>query len=361
MASLSLDLRLDYPGFELRVRHEGVIDGITALFGPSGSGKSTLLRCIAGLEPAVDGRLRFGDDVWLDGAPAKALPAHVRGVGFVFQDARLFPHLSVLGNLRYADKRSCDVIGATRIGFDDVVQALDLASLLQRRPASLSGGERQRVAIGRALLTRPRLLLLDEPMSALDAARKAEILPYLERLPAMFGVPALYVTHDIDEVARLATRMLILMRGQVIAAGPIQEILERADLQHVTGRFEAGVLLTTRVVRHDAEFCLTHLDLQGQSLVVPQASAEIGGAMRVRIRARDVALALRKPEASSIRNVLSGSVVEIVSDPATPHAEILVDIGGARLRSRVTRHAVAELGLTEGTSVFALVKSIALG
>jgi molybdate transport system ATP-binding protein len=361
MAKLSLDLRLNYPGFALRIAHEGVIDGITALFGPSGSGKSTLLRCIAGLEPAVTGRLGFGDDVWQDRAPAKALPAHARGVGFVFQDARLFPHLSVLGNLRYADKRSRAVIGATRIEFDDVVQALDLANLLERRPASLSGGERQRVAIGRALLVRPRLLLLDEPMSALDAARKAEILPYLERLPATFGIPALYVTHDIDEVARLATSMLILMRGEVIAAGPTQEILERADLQHVTGRFEAGVLLTTRVVRHDAAFCLTHLDLHGQTLVVPRASAEIGSTMRVRIRARDVALALREPQASSIRNVLAGTVVEIVSDPATPHAEVLVDIGGARLRARVTRHAVVELGLSEGTALFALVKSIALG
>jgi molybdate transport system ATP-binding protein len=361
MAALSLDLRLSYPGFELRVRLEGAIDGITALFGPSGSGKSTLLRCMAGLEPAVTGRLRFGDDVWQDGAASKAVPAHARGVGFVFQDARLFPHLSVLGNLHYADMRSRGAIGATRIGFDDVVQALDLPSLLERRPASLSGGERQRVAIGRALLTRPRLLLLDEPMSALDTARKAEILPYLERLPATFGVPALYVTHDIDEVARLATRMVILTRGEIVAAGPIQEILERADLQHVTGRFEAGVLLTTRVVRHDAEFCLTQLDLQGQSLVVPQARAEIGSAMRVRIRSRDVALALCRPEASSIRNVLAGSVVEIVSDASTPYAEVLVDIGGARLRARVTRHAVAELGLSAGTSLFALVKSIALG
>ncbi len=361
MTALSLDLRLNYPGFELRVRHEGAVEGITAVFGPSGSGKSTLLRCIAGLEPAVTGRLRFGDDVWLDGTAAKALPAHARGVGFVFQDARLFPHLSVLGNLRYADKRSRHVNGATRIGFDDVLQALDLPSLLERRPASLSGGERQRVAIGRALLTRPRLLLLDEPMSALDAARKAEILPYLERLPARFGVPALYVTHDIDEVALLATRMLILMRGELIAAGPIQEILERADLHHVTGRFEAGVLLTTRVVRHDADFCLTYLDLHGQALVVPQANAEVGSAMRVRIRARDVALALRRPEASSIRNVLAGTLVEIASDPATPYAEILIDIRGARLRARVTRHAVAELGLKQGGPVFALVKSIALG
>lgn len=360
MGMLSLDLQLNFPGFELRAQHEGVIDGITALFGPSGSGKSTLLRCIAGLEPAVTGRLGFDNDVWLGSPNERCVPAHERGVGFVFQDARLFPHLSVQGNLRYADRRSSHV--TTRpIVFDDVVQALDLAGLLGRRPVSLSGGERQRVAIGRALLTRPRLLLMDEPMSALDAARKAEILPYLERLPARFGVPALYVTHDIDEVARLATRIMLLSQGRIIAAGPIQEILERADLQHVTGRFEAGVLLTTRVLRHDAAYHLTYLDLHGQCIVVPQASAEVGSDMRVRIRSRDVALALRRPEGSSIRNVLAGRLVEIASDPATPYAETLVDIGGARLRARVTRHAVAELGLVEGAPVFALVKSIALG
>ena len=360
MSRLCLDLHLNFPGFELRAQHEGVIDGVTALFGPSGSGKSTLLRCIAGLEPAVAGRLSFGQQVWLGVPRKKPLPAHERGVGFVFQDARLFPHLNVLGNLRYADKRSKQISG-TRIAFDDVVQAFDLAPLLERRPATLSGGERQRVAIGRALLTRPRLLLLDEPMSALDAARKAEILPYLERLPETFGVPALYVTHDIDEVARLATRMMILSNGRVIASGPIQDVMERAELQQVTGRFEAGVILTTRVLRHDATYCLTHLDLHNQSIAVPLLGAAIGSTVQVRIRARDVALATRRPEASSIRNVLAGTLAEIQSDSTTPFAETLVDIGGARLRARVTREAVAELGLIEGAKVFALVKSIALG
>ncbi len=360
MGRISFDLHLRLPGFELHAQHEGDVDGVTALFGPSGSGKSTLLRCIAGLEPAVTGHLRLEDDVWLGAPRAQPLPAHERGVGFVFQDARLFPHLSALGNLRYAEKRSAHV-SSSRIAFDDVVQALDLTPLLERRPATLSGGERQRVAIGRALLTRPRLLLLDEPMSALDAARKAEILPYLERLPATFGVPALYVTHDIDEVARLASHMMMLAQGRVIASGPIQDVMERADLQQVTGRFEAGVVLTTHVLRHDSTYCLTHLDHHGQAIAVPQLTADIGSAVRVRIRARDVALATRRPEGSSIRNVLAGVLIEIQSDPTTPFAETLLDIGGARLRARVTREAVAELGLAEGMQVFALVKSIALG
>jgi molybdate transport system ATP-binding protein len=360
VATLSFDLRLNFPGFELRARHEGAIDGVTALFGPSGSGKSTLLRCIAGLEPAVSGTLRLDEQVWLGAPRARPVPAHERGVGVVFQDARLFPHLSVLGNLRYADKRSRHEQGS-RIALHDVVNALDLTPLLQRRPATLSGGERQRVAIGRALLCRPRLLLLDEPMSALDAARKAEVLPYLERLDPTFGIPALYVTHDIDEVARLASRMWILSEGRIIAAGPIQDVLERADLQGATGRFEAGVVLTTRVVRHDAHYCLTHLDHHGQGIAVPLLSADVGSGVRVRIRARDVALATQRPVGSSIRNVLSGTLCSIQSDAATPYAETLVDIGGARLRARVTREAIAELGLSEGAPVFALVKSIALG
>ncbi len=360
MAILSLDLRLNYPGFELRVEHEAVLDGITALFGPSGSGKSTLLRCIAGLEPGVTGELRLDGQVWLGSPRRRPLPAHERGVGFVFQDARLFPHLSALGNLRYAESRS-KRIRDTAIVLDDVVQAFDLTALLERRPATLSGGERQRIAIARALLTRPRLLLLDEPMSALDAARKAEILPYLERLPATFGVPALYVTHDIDEVARLATRMMILSNGSVIASGAIQDVMEHAELQQMTGRFEAGVVLTTRVLRHDGHYCLTHLDHHGQSIAVPQLSSEVGSSVRVRIRARDVALATQRPVGSSIRNVLAGTISEIRSDVATPYAETLIDIGGARLRARVTREAVAELGLFEGAKVFAMVKSIALG
>ncbi|MFZ2653007.1 MAG: molybdenum ABC transporter ATP-binding protein [Burkholderiaceae bacterium] len=348
------------PGFELQARYAGAIDGITALFGRSGSGKSTILRCIAGLEPAVSGHLRLDNEVWLGAPLQKALPAHARGVGFVFQDARLFPHLSAAGNLRYAEKRSRQ-LSDTRIEFDDVVQALDLAPLLERRPATLSGGERQRVAIGRALLTRPRLLLMDEPLSALDAARKAEILPYLERLPARFGVPALYVTHDIDEVTRLATRMIVLWSGRVIASGLLQDVLELPELQQVTGRFEAGVVLTTRVLRHDTAYCLTHLDHHGQNITVPLASAAVGSTVRVRIRSRDVALATRRPEGSSIRNVLMGALTQIKSDPLTPFAETLVDIGGARLRARVTREAIAELGLVEGAQVFALVKSIALG
>jgi len=215
------------------------------------------------------------------------------------------------------------------------------------------------VAIGRTLLSRPRLLLMDEPLAALDIKRKAEILPYIERLPQMFRVPVIYVTHAIDEVTRLADDMLVLASGRRIAYGPVGETLERLDLQPIAGRFEAGVALTARVTRHDLEYQLTHLDLCGKEIVMPMADLAVGSEVRLRIRARDVALATKAPEEISIRNVLPGIISEILEEPKTAFAETLVDIGGARIRARVTRSAVAALALTPGRSVFVLFKSIA--
>jgi molybdate transport system ATP-binding protein len=222
----------------------------------------------------------------------------------------------------------------------------------------LSGGERQRVAIGRTLLTRPRLLLMDEPLAALDLTRKAEILPYIERLPQAFHVPVIYVTHTIDEVTRLADRMLALSSGRVVTYGPVAESLERLDLQAVTGRFEAGVVLTARVTKHDDRFRLTHLDHHGQDIIMPMADLAIGDDVRLRIRARDVALATQRPTGISVRNILSGTIAEIAEESDTAFAETLVDIGHAKIRARVTRSAVAELELAPGKLVFALVKSI---
>jgi molybdate transport system ATP-binding protein len=235
MTGLDLATRISFRDFELDVSHRFALDGITALFGPSGCGKSTLLRIIAGLEEKAGGRIAFGGEVWLDTASRIFVPPHLRGVGYVFQDARLFPHLSVEGNLRYAARRSAGI--DHRIAFDDVVAALDLGPLLSRRTGALSGGERQRVAMGRTLLARPRLLLMDEPLAALDIQRKAEILPYIERLPERFGVAVIYVTHAIDEVVRLARRMVVLGAGRKIADGSVAEVLERLDIQPATGRF----------------------------------------------------------------------------------------------------------------------------
>jgi molybdate transport system ATP-binding protein len=356
MIAIDLDVRIAFGDFDLDVTHRISLDGITALFGPSGGGKSTLLRIISGLERTARGRIQFGDELWQETSRAVFMSPHQRGVGYVFQDTRLFPHLTVEGNLRYAEKRSRTASHGIR--FEDVVTALDLAPLLSRRSQSLSGGERQRVAIGRTLLTRPRLLLMDEPLAALDARRKAEILPYIERLPQAFHVPVIYVTHSIDEVTRLADHMLVLSSGRVVTYGPVAESLERVDLQAVTGRFEAGVVLAARVTKHDDKFRLTHLDHHGQDIIMPMANLAIGDDVRLRIRARDVALATQRPSGISVRNILAGAIAEIVEEPDTPFAEILVDIGQARIRARVTRLAVAELGLAPGKQIFALVKSI---
>jgi len=317
-----------------------------------------LLRAIAGLDREVGGRLCFAGHVWQDDARRIFVPPHKRGVGYVFQDARLFSHLSVAGNLRYAAHRARRESRA--IEFDDVVDALDLAPLLDRQTMALSGGERQRVAIGRTLLARPQLLLMDEPLAALDLRRKAAILPYIERLPQTFGVPVLYVTHAIAEVAQVAQWMVLLSDGRASATGPVVELMERIDLYPMTGRFEAGVVLTARVTGHDAAYHLTDLDIGGQPLVMPALDLPVGGAVRLRIRARDVALATRKPDGISIRNVLSGTVAEVAEEADTAFAEVLVDLGGAHVRARLTRRSVAELSLTPGGPVYALIKSVAI-
>jgi molybdate transport system ATP-binding protein len=340
-------------GFSLDVAFSAPMRGVTALFGPSGSGKTTVLRAVAGLT-RLGGRLTVDGEVWEDSR--SFLAPHRRAIGYVFQEPSLFPHLSVRGNLTYGAKRA----GATpdAIGFGDAVSLLGLERLLDRAPDSLSGGERQRVAIGRALLAHPRLLLMDEPISALDEASRDDILTTLERLHDTLSIPVLYVSHDLAEVSRLADRMVVLSAGRVVAEGPVASILERLDLEPSTGRFEAGVVLTATVTGHDADYQLTRLDLAGQAVSIPRVAVATGETVRLRVRARDVALATARPDSLSIRNCLTGTVAEIVSSPDTPYAETLVDIGGTRLRARVTREAVADLGLAEGAAVLALVKTI---
>lgn len=358
MTELVLDLRIDFPGFDLDVSHRFALESITALFGPSGCGKSTLLRLISGLERSAKGQLSFGNDIWLDTEKRIFVPPHRRGVGYVFQEAHLFPHLTVEGNLRYAAGRAAQAADAPPISMDETVAALDLQPLLERGTASLSGGERQRVAIGRTLLTRPRLLLMDEPLAALDMVRKADILPYIERLPEIFGVPVIYVTHSIDEAVRLAPRMVVLAGGRVVASGATTEVLERLDIASVPNRFEAGVVFTARVAGHDPQFHLMQLDLHGQAIELPMIGLPVGHEVRLRIRARDVSLATERPTNISIRNILSGTIVEVVEEPGTAHAETLVDVGGTRLRARITRASAAALNLAPGKPVFVLVKSV---
>lgn len=364
---LQFQVSLARPDFAIEIDHTLRFDGIIALYGQNGSGKSTLLRILAGLEPTAQGHIGFNGETWQSGGPRTMMPAHQRGIGFVFQDPRLFAHLSVAGNLAYAEKRAAPASARSgrQITHAAVVDALDLAPLLQRSTGSLSGGERQRVALGRALLTNPRLLFMDEPLSAIDNRRRHEILNYIARLPALFDIPTLYVTHALDEVVRLADQMMVLSDGRLAATGAVEEILERLDLAPATGRFEAGVLLRARVVSHDTTYHLTALEHAGQdgvahTLWVPLVQAAAGTEVRLRIRARDVTLATAPPQGISTRNVLAGTLVEVNAEADTAYAETLVDIGGARLRARLTRKAADELGLAPGADVYALIKSISL-
>ncbi len=354
---LTLDFRMRLSDFALDVKLAAPA-GVVALFGRSGAGKTSIIRAISGLARPADGRIAIGDTVLFDSAARIDIPPERRRVGYVFQDARLFPHLGVADNLRYGMRRARNV--APEIGFDAVVELLGIAHLTDRRPATLSGGERQRVAIGRALLAQPRLLLMDEPLASLDATRKAELLPYLDRLHRALRLPIVYVSHALDEVIRLADTLVLVDAGRIAACGSVGEITSRIDLDPLAGRFEAGTVLDAQVTSHDAQYLLTKLAFDGGVLTVPRLEAEPGAIVRVQIRARDVMIATRYPEGISARNILAGRIVAL--DPERgAYAEILIAVGTARIRARVTRAAVADLGLALGMPVHAVIKSVAIG
>ena len=354
MSTLSLNVALDRPGFVLRVGMDLELTGITALFGPSGSGKTTVLRIVAGLEHGASGTVVFDGETWQSGNAR--VPTHRRRVGYVFQEGRLFPHLTVAQNLEFAVRRGMPGVRPS-IGLEKAIEALDLSSLLARHTQSLSGGEQPRVAIARALLTSPRLLLMDEPLSSLDLKRKREILPHIESLPGIFGVPILYVTHNLDEVARLAGNVILLAEGRVVAHGGVAEVFERTDLAPLTGGLEAGVVLRVRVAAHDNG--IATLRVGTQQLRVPMESVQVGSTRPIRIHARDVAIATVRPEKLSIRNVLVGRIRQI-EPGVNMNVELLLDVDGEHLRARITRDALEELELSPGREVFALVKSVAL-
>ncbi|MCP8937493.1 molybdenum ABC transporter ATP-binding protein [Alsobacter sp. SYSU M60028] len=334
--------------------------GVTALFGPSGCGKTTVLRAIAGLHRFERGRIVVGPHAWQD-AP-RFTPPHRRPVGYVFQEASLFPHLTVRGNLSFGFERARKAGAATAIAFDDVVDLLGLQALLERSPAALSGGERQRVAIGRALLSQPALLLMDEPLSALDRLAKDEILPFLERLHATMALPILYVTHDLAEVERLADHLVLMEQGRAVASGPLAAIQSDPALPLVARR-DAAVSLEAMTAGYDEQYGLLWLDVKGGRFSVPSTPAPPGQAQRITVHAADVSLALRRPDASTISNVLPSRIVE-----ARPlnRQELVVLLGlgedgeGDRLLARVTRRSWDLLALATGQQVFAQVKSVAL-
>ncbi len=346
---------LRYPGFDLDVDLQLPAGGVSALFGPSGSGKTSCLRCFAGLERGCEGRVVVAGEVWQDSAGGFFVPPHRRPFGFVFQDARLFPHLTVRGNLRYAMRRAT---GPEAVRFDEAVQLLGIADLLERHTDRLSGGERQRCAIARALLTRPRLLLLDEPLTALDEARKAELLPYLESLRDTLSIPMIYVSHSIREVARLADHLVLLDRGRVQASGPVTEVTARADLPF-SDEDEAGVVLLARCIEHDADYALTRVQFDGGTLWLPRVQCEIGRPLRVRVAATDVSVTLERPHATSILNVLAATVLAR-RDDQRGRSLVQLDLGGTRLLARLTRRSASLLGLQPGRAVFAQIKGAAV-
>jgi len=356
-ADLEISIRKRLGAFALDAQFATRARGLTALFGPSGSGKSTIVAAIAGLLRPTSGRIVAGGETLFDAARGIDVPAERRRVGYVFQDARLFPHLKVRDNLAYGLKRA--PAGDRAIGFDAVVELLGIGPLLERRPLRLSGGEKQRVAIGRALLAQPRLLLMDEPLASLDAARRLEILPYVERLRDELGLRIVYVSHTLEEVLRLASTIVVVDAGRVVAQGTPAELAQRRDLQPFFGRFEAGAVLEGRVASHDEAHRLTRVDLGRHVLVLPRLALAAGAAVRVRVRARDVILAVAPPEGLSVQNVLPGVVTEIVEEPGS-HAEVKLDAAGIALLARVTRDSVHRLGLAPGRQVFALVKSVAI-
>ncbi|MFZ2102480.1 MAG: molybdenum ABC transporter ATP-binding protein [Oricola sp.] len=347
-------------GFALDVTFAAPGRGVTALFGPSGCGKTSVLRCIAGLQ-RLAGLCRVGGDTWQDSSVF--LPPHRRPVGYVFQEASLFPHLSVRRNLLYSSRGKVLADGPGRIDFDEVAELLGLSRLMERAPQNLSGGERQRVAIGRALLSQPRLLLMDEPLSALDRDTREEILPFLERLHETLAIPAFYVTHDIAEVERLADHLVLMRAGQVIAAGPLGEMQSDIDLPLALQR-EAAVSLDAVVAGFDPAYGLLSVDVAGGHFLVPGPSAiSPGTKLRLRIGAGDVSIALEEPRFTSILNVLPARIAS--SRPFNEREMIVVvalgaDGGGAQLLSRLTKRSWDHLGLADGASVFAQVKGAVL-
>lgn len=353
--TISARFNVDRGDFTLDVDLKLPSRGVTALFGRSGAGKTTVLRCIAGLERIDGGHVDFDGEVWQDGK--HFVPTHQRSIGYVFQEANLFPHLTARKNMQYGLSRIDP--SQRRIGWDEMVALLDLGHLLDRHPDQLSGGERQRVGLARALLTSPRLLLLDEPLSALDAARKHEILPYLERLRDQLDIPMLYVSHAHDEVIRLADHMVLLEQGKALAAGPLGEMLARTDLP-LAMTPETGVMIETTVSAHDDGYHLSRLEFAGGSLWVARCRQAVGESLRVRILARDVSLTLTRSEGTSINNLLPVVVSAIVPADNPAHVLLRLDASGVPLLAGITRRSCDQLGLVAGRAAWAQVKSVAL-
>jgi molybdate transport system ATP-binding protein len=356
---IQMRLTLRYPGFALDVDLQLPGRGVTALYGHSGSGKTTCLRCIAGLERADHGFIQVNDEVWQDSENKVFVAPHKRALGYVFQEASLFPHLSVLANLEFGLKRIPKP--QRRVDMAHATELLGISHLLDRHPHNLSGGERQRVGIARALLTSPKLLLMDEPLAALDAQRKSEILPYLQRLHDELDIPVLYVSHSQDEVARLADHIVLLSNGKALASGPIGQTLARLDLPLAMGD-DAGVVIEGRVSAYDADYQLLSLQLPDTTLNirVPHTPMDPGQALRCKVQARDVSLSLHGAGQSSILNRLPVTVVTEMNADNAAHVLIRLDAAGTPLLARITRYSRDQLNVHPGQQLWAQIKAVAV-
>ncbi|VVQ20861.1 Vitamin B12 import ATP-binding protein BtuD [Pseudomonas fluorescens] len=356
---IQMRLKLRYPGFVLDVDLQLPGRGVTALYGHSGSGKTTCLRCIAGLERADQGFIQVNDEVWQDSENKLFVAPHKRALGYVFQEASLFPHLSVLDNLAFGLKRIPK--SQRRVDMAHATELLGIGHLLDRHPQHLSGGERQRVGIARALLTSPKLLLMDEPLAALDAQRKSEILPYLQRLHDELDIPVLYVSHSQDEVARLADHIVLLSNGKALASGPIGQTLARLDLPLAMGD-DAGVVIEGRVSAYDADYQLLSLQLPNTTLDirVPHTPMGVGQALRCKVQARDVSLSVDNAGHSSILNRLPVTVVTEMNADNAAHVLIRLDAAGTPLLARITRYSRDQLNVHPGQPLWAQIKAVAV-
>ncbi|MEC8472618.1 MAG: molybdenum ABC transporter ATP-binding protein [Pseudomonadota bacterium] len=343
------------PRFELVIDEQLAARGVTAIFGPSGCGKTTLLRALAGLQPIHSGVLRVTGVAWHD--QAGSLPAHQRPVGFVFQEASLFEHMSVAGNLEFASKRAPERLGSEQI--QEIKEFLEIDQLLPQKPAQLSGGERQRVAIARALLVRPQLLLMDEPLAALDQTRKREILPFLDRLKSELDLPIIYVTHALDEVTRLADDLLIMEEGRVKASGPVDEVLTRLDVPRLLGE-EAGAVVEGSVTERDSQWQLLRLDFNGGHLWLRDSGESIGQCVRIRILARDVSLSIADEQASSILNRLPARVIDMAGDTDRAMLMVRLSMGETILLARISKKSASQLKLHQNQRLWVQIKSVAV-
>ena len=346
--------RIDQGGFVLDVDFSLPAQGVSSLFGPSGCGKTTLLRAIAGLEHHSDGYLKVGDMIWQDAG--RFVPPHQRPLGYVFQEASLFPHLNVRRNLEFGVRRVAE--SERRVSLQQAIELLEIGQLLERRPDTLSGGERQRVAIARALAVSPRLLLMDEPLAALDVNRKQEILPYIESLHRELDIPVIHVSHSPDEVARIADHLVLLESGRVTASGDVHEIFTRLDLPPAQDS-DAAAIIEATVSGHDETYHLTYLEFAGGQVTVPREDLGEGSQVRLKLAARDVSLTLEHQSGTSILNILP-AVIDKITDEDSAQVTVRLLAGDAPVLARITRKSAIDLALQAGKSVYAQIKSVAL-